>query len=244
MFCQKCGTQNPENGKFCRACGTNLVNSQFPGENFIQPMQPIQPAFYGGDNEYIKSNDPDELWSSGIQSVIVGVGFLIMAMVLLNTGVAGGRYWWWTMLFPAFPALGRGISKIAKSRRISKRNLGKNFGVQNQIPHFQASQNLPPAQENLLYIEQMIKDGRKIEAVRVYRETFGGDLKEATKAIEKIAAGKTTLNFQTPGEFIKPQKSIYDTGEFAAPPSVVEGTTRHLEIKDEDGTINLPKNQT
>ncbi|MGI8670151.1 MAG: zinc-ribbon domain-containing protein, partial [Aridibacter sp.] len=23
MFCPKCGTQNPENGKFCRKCGTD-----------------------------------------------------------------------------------------------------------------------------------------------------------------------------------------------------------------------------
>jgi hypothetical protein len=38
-----------------------------------------------------------------------------------------------------------------------------------------------------------------------------------------------------------PQKSIYDTGELAAPPSVTEHTTRHLEINSEGETMSLPK---
>ncbi|MFN2501427.1 MAG: zinc-ribbon domain-containing protein, partial [Pyrinomonadaceae bacterium] len=24
MFCPKCGSQNPETGKFCRSCGTDV----------------------------------------------------------------------------------------------------------------------------------------------------------------------------------------------------------------------------
>ncbi|MDQ3321278.1 MAG: hypothetical protein M3525_02280 [Acidobacteriota bacterium] len=240
MYCQKCGTQNPGNGRFCRACGTNLGNASSAAGNFIQPVQPIQsmqPALFVETGERVKSNDPDELWSSGIQNVIMGVGFLVVAVILLTTNVAGGRFWWWTMLFPAFPQLGNGISQMSKSKRIAKRNLG----LQNQIPNFQSAQNLPPTPENLLYIEQMVKAGRKIEAVKVYRETFGGGLKEAKDAVEKISVGEASLNFQSPDEYVKPRKSIYDTGELAAPPSVIEGTTRHLEINNEGETMTLPK---
>ena len=43
--------------------------------------------------------------------------------------------------------------------------------------------------------------------------------------------------------YIKPQKTIYDTGELAAPPSVTEGTTRHLEINSEGETMALPKKE-
>jgi hypothetical protein len=45
-------------------------------------------------------------------------------------------------------------------------------------------------------------------------------------------------------DYITPQpRSIYDTGEFATrPPSVTEGTTRHLEINKEGETMTLPKN--
>lgn len=210
----------------------------------IEPMQPVQPSALLGDNGgHLKSNDPDELWSGGIQSVISGVGFLIMAMVLLTTGVAGGRFWWWTMLFPAFPMLARGISQMSKSKRIAKRNLAGNIGAQNQMPNFQAARNLPPpTPENLIYIERMINEGRKIEAVKVYRETFGSGLKEAKDAVEKIAAGQSAPGFQSPNEQPKSQKSIYDTGELIAPPSVVEGTTRHLEFNNEGETMTLPEN--
>ena len=46
----------------------------------------------------------------------------------------------------------------------------------------------------------------------------------------------------TRADYVRPpQKSIYDTGELAAPPSVTEGTTRHLEINSEGETMTLPK---
>jgi hypothetical protein len=42
-------------------------------------------------------------------------------------------------------------------------------------------------------------------------------------------------------EYVKP-KSIYETGELMErPPSVIEGTTRHLEINKEGETMTLPK---
>lgn len=228
-----------------------MGNNSIGAGSFIQPMQPLQPMqpmFFGDDGERAKSNDPDELWSSGVQSVIMGVGFLVIAIVLLTTNVAGGRFWWWTMLFPAFPMFAKGFSQMAKSKRITKRNLAGGAGAPNQTANFQTAQNnLPSAQENLLYIEQMIRAGRKIEAIKMHRETFGSDLREAKDAVERIAASANNTNaaphHQVPNEYAKPQKSIYDTGELAVPPSVTEGTTRHLEMSDEGETMTLPPNK-
>lgn len=42
-------------------------------------------------------------------------------------------------------------------------------------------------------------------------------------------------------DYAKPQKSIYDTGELVAPPSVVEGTTKHLQMNPEGETMTLPE---
>ncbi len=52
MFCPKCGTQNPESGKFCRKCGTDLspvsdalsgkLSNQNQGFGTMQPIQPMQ----------------------------------------------------------------------------------------------------------------------------------------------------------------------------------------------------------
>ncbi len=43
-------------------------------------------------------------------------------------------------------------------------------------------------------------------------------------------------------EYVKPQTTIYDTGELV-PPSVVENTTRHLEMNREGETMTLPNKE-
>ena len=58
----------------------------------------------------------------------------------------------------------------------------------------------------------------------------------------QIPTNSQNLNLPpTQTEFVKPQSSIYDTGELITPPSVTEGTTRHLEINKEGETMTLPK---
>ncbi len=184
MFCQQCGTKNPYNGKFCRNCGIDLsAISVVPGGEITQP------EYLTGSKKRIKQNDPDELWSAGLKNIILGIGFLIVAIVLLLTNVAGGRNWWWAMLFPAFSLLAGGIGSLSKSKRLEKKQTTAFVAVdQNYLT------NAPP------------------NAVLPSKQT----------------------------EYVKPQISIYDTGELI-PPSVIEGTTRHLEINREGETMTLPK---
>lgn len=184
MFCQQCGTKNPDNGKFCRNCGIDLsAISVVPGGEITQP------EYLTGSKKRIKQNDPDELWSAGLKNTILGFGFLIVAIVLLLTNVAGGRNWWWAMLFPAFSLLAGGIGSLSKSKRLEKKQMTAFVAVdQNRLT------NAPP------------------NAVLPSKQT----------------------------EYVKPQISIYDTGELI-PPSVIEGTTRHLEINREGETMTLPK---
>ncbi len=66
---------------------------------------------------------------------------------------------------------------------------------------------------------------------------------EAQNTFEPAAKNANLPPAQT--DYIKkPQKSIYDTGELVAPPSVVEGTTRHLELNREGETMTLPKKKS
>jgi zinc-ribbon domain len=188
MFCQKCGTQNPDNGRFCRSCGQDLGNVAAAPMS-MQP-QP-EPDYYIDHKGRRRSNNPDELWAQAIRNIVMGTGFIIVALALLLTNVANGHTWWWAMLFPAFGSLASGSSMLAKSRRLEQRR-NANPLTQNQFPQSQPShQPLPPSQN----------------------------------------------------DYIQPQPgSIYDTGEFdMRPPSVTEGTTRHLDINKEGETMTLPK---
>lgn len=118
MFCQKCGTQNPNDGKFCRNCGSDLA---------ILPAQQVTnltPADYYIDTKgRFRPNYPEDLLSTGLRKTISGLGFLIISIVLLITHVAGGQAWWWAMLFPAFSLIAGGIGNIAKAKRLEKKKM-------------------------------------------------------------------------------------------------------------------------
>jgi hypothetical protein len=186
MFCPKCGTQNPETGKFCRSCGTDLGNVSAALTGNL-PVQFSDAGTAHIHHEAKRRRDANEVYGDAIKQILSGVGFLIVALVLLTTGVANGHRWWWAMLFPAFGLLSRGISDFLKSKRIEKQQNG--FVSQNQ-PMFnkpQTNASLPPKQT----------------------------------------------------EYVSPE-SRYKTGDLV-PPSVTDGTTRHLEMNPEGETMTLPK---
>lgn len=137
MFCPKCGTENPEEGKFCRKCGTDISgvsrvigNEPHTGFDLMGTGPGDDLSVYGlGISSDTRnsaggcqtSNDPDDLFAGGIRSAIFGFGFLVISCVLFFTNVAGGNSWWWAMLFPAFAMLASGIGNVAKSRRLENK---------------------------------------------------------------------------------------------------------------------------
>lgn len=184
MFCPKCGTENPDNGKFCRSCGINL-SALTPETNTELKLQEV----YIDHRGRVRSNNPDDLWTTGIRFAIMGVGFLIVSIALLITNVAGGHGWWWAMLFPAFSMLAKGVSQIERARRIERKK------SQNEFPAAQSAQSFQtPASMSLPFAQT---------------------------------------------EYVNPE-SRYKTGDLV-PPSVVESTTRHLEMNNEGETMTLPK---
>ena len=189
MFCPKCGTQNPETGKFCRHCGTDLatVSDALTGRatignqgfGMIQPMQPIQLRDRKGKPVH---------WEGAITKLCSGLAFLVISIVLAFTQMGHG--WWFWMLIPAFGGIGSGIAQVIQLKKSEQNNIS--------LSGREANRTFAPASNNV--------------------------------ALPPTQTG-----------YVKPQGSIYDTGELVAPPSVVEGTTRHLEINNEGETMTLPK---
>jgi len=105
MFCPKCGAKNPENGKFCRACGTDLggVTQALSGK------LPVQ------SHALLDRKGRPVTWERAFSKLAMGVAFVVIAFVLGVTG--GGRGWWFWMLIPAFTMLASGIAGIVQLQR-------------------------------------------------------------------------------------------------------------------------------
>lgn len=163
MFCPKCGTKNPDDGKFCRSCGVDLGNVSAAMSGKLAPLL----GDFGMDcgtetgDAARRRKDPNEVYGDSIKSIISGVGFLIVAMALLITGVAGGKAWWWAMLFPAFTFLAKGISDLMKSRRMSASQPQVQFvpPAGNAIGSGQSANALPPQQTEFVAPESRYKTG-------------------------------------------------------------------------------------
>ncbi len=112
MFCPKCGGSNPDNGLFCRSCGTDLshVTGTLPSRSAPQPL--------------VGASGKSVSLESAMTKIFTGVAFLIIAIVLGVTNMAGGRVWWFWMLIPAFASLGTGIARYMQIRKNEAAQLG------------------------------------------------------------------------------------------------------------------------
>jgi len=147
MFCPKCGVQNPETGKFCRSCGTDLGNvSEALTGNLKRPIQ-----------VYDRKGRPVSL-DGAIVKFFTGLAFLIVSIVLAFTG--GGRGWWFWLLIPAFTSLGAGVAQYIQLRHANQgiQPVNNSLGQQS-ISGPQNKASLPPIQQEYVAPESRYKTG-------------------------------------------------------------------------------------
>ncbi len=104
MFCPKCGVSNPDTGKFCRSCGTDLSSVSLALKA-------------SGVQNSLSCSDNGTTLEGAMSRLFMGVAFLIVAAVLGLTGIAGGRAWWFWMLIPAFAMMGTGVANYMQIRK-------------------------------------------------------------------------------------------------------------------------------
>lgn len=167
MYCPKCGTQNPNDGRFCRVCGANVVNVLAFVEGTITT-----------ESDLLADEKTPGLYSSGVRNVILAMGFVVGSIFIKS--MPGDTYLWLLFLIPGICLLASGVSRILKFEELEKLRKEKVANAR-LFPQSQPMQLLPTSQS----------------------------------------------------EYIKP-RSKYKTEELIErPPSVIEGTTRHLELKDD-----------
>lgn len=159
MFCPKCGIQNPETGKFCRSCGTDLgtvsdaLSGKSSGKGFgmMQPGQPLSVMNHKGK---------PVSWESAFGKLGMGVAFVVVAFILGATGM--GKGWWFWMLIPGFLMLASGAAQCVQiTKSDQQKDLSPQHERQNQNEISSAPQNavLPPTQTVYVAPDSRYKTG-------------------------------------------------------------------------------------
>jgi hypothetical protein len=108
MYCPKCATENADETKYCRSCGSNLslVPQALTGR---LPDAPSGRRRHRRHRE-LEHGGPAAL-ANGITKIFMGLGFLLVSASVLLFAPAG-RMWWFWMLIPAFAMLGKGVAEL------------------------------------------------------------------------------------------------------------------------------------
>jgi hypothetical protein len=146
MFCPKCGIQNPETGKFCRSCGTDLGNVSDVLSGKLQIDRSCG----------TRRGRPISL-ESALTKLFMGAAFIIVSIILGTTGM--GRGWWFWMLIPGFIFVASGIAQyiqLKSSGQIGTRTSSTNQG---DLPEAMPNAALPPQQTNFVSPESRYRTG-------------------------------------------------------------------------------------
>jgi hypothetical protein len=163
VLCPKCEMVNPDGGNFCRSCGTEIKIS-----SRVAVTENSVPVTTGSDESLMKTlaKDPDELTGKGIGNVIVGDGFLMVAVILSATNSSVSSLLWLFLLIPAFFFFGKGISDVLHARQIRQR-----LRKQEELSEAQKVVELPPVRATVVDVFKRSISGELIGVPSVTERT-------------------------------------------------------------------------
>ena len=158
MFCPKCGIENPDNGKFCRSCGTDLatvsgaLTGKFPQQVFPYVVDPRKRGVS---------------WEAAATKIFTGAAFLVVSLILGITGRIGAENWWFWLLIPAFALLSSGIAQVTQLKKLEKleATFSPSVPTSGKISSPENKNALPPAQDAYLKPQNSIYETEDLAEV-------------------------------------------------------------------------------
>ena len=119
MFCPRCGVNNVDDAKYCRACGADiglvalaLEHRLRRGPFGFEVVEREEPA---KKERKDKRKEPPRL-EKGLQNIFMGVAWLIIFYVAFFY-YGGSFYFWGWLLIPMLASFGEGLGQIIHSQR-------------------------------------------------------------------------------------------------------------------------------
>jgi hypothetical protein len=108
MFCPKCATQNADDARFCRSCGTDisLVPQAVTG-TLAERLAAAEGARDGRRRRHRGDGRPPSI-EKAVSSIFMGIAFALIAFAVV-TRMPGGFTWGYWLLLPAAAMLSKGV---------------------------------------------------------------------------------------------------------------------------------------
>lgn len=145
MYCPKCGTKNPDPGRFCRKCGIGLPKA-FGEEGHSEYEEAANemtaPHSSGSGGKPKREKESITSWEGATVFIASGLGFLVLAIVLAFQPMGSG--WWFWLLIPGFGGLGTGLGQVIALRKMERKEPRTSGGLSGKQITGSEREALPP----------------------------------------------------------------------------------------------------
>jgi hypothetical protein len=144
MFCPRCGVNNVNDAKFCRACGEDIGLVALALEHRLRRgpfgVEVVEREKRGKKERKEKPKEPATL-AKGLQNIFMGFAWLIIFYVAFFY-YGGSFYFWGWLLIPMLASFGEGLGQLVHSQR-EPRTLAHAADEPEPLPERPRAEELP-----------------------------------------------------------------------------------------------------